>query len=175
MTKTYHLHREQIIRRPLDEVFAFFSDAGNLQEITPPFLNFGFVTKLPIEMKAGAVIDYRLALFKVPIKWRTVIKSYDPPESFIDTQVRGPYKLWHHTHTFREVTLNDGSTAVEMHDDVNYQIPLGPLGRFAHWLFVRRMLDKIFDYRYQRIEELLPSNVSFKPHAKNAVISPVAS
>jgi ligand-binding SRPBCC domain-containing protein len=175
MTKTYHLHRKQIIRRPLDEVFAFFSDAGNLQEITPPFLNFGFVTKLPIEMKAGAVIDYRLALFKIPINWRTVIKSYDPPESFIDTQVRGPYKLWHHTHTFREITLDDGTMAVEMHDDVDYQIALGPLGRLAHWLFVGRMLDKIFDYRYQRIEELLPSSAGFSPRVKSEVTSPAAS
>jgi len=160
MTKTYHLHREQIIRRPLDEVFAFFSDAGNLQEITPAFLNFSFVTPLPIDMKPGAVIDYRLSLFKFPINWRTIIKAVDPPRSFIDTQARGPYKLWHHTHTFREVTLDDGTTAVEMHDDVDYQITLGPLGWFAHWLFVRRMLDKIFNYRHQRIEELLPDIIS---------------
>jgi ligand-binding SRPBCC domain-containing protein len=154
------VHREQIIRRPLDEVFAFFSDAGNLQEITPPFLNFRFLTPLPIEMKPGAVIDYQLSLFKISLKWRTTIESVDPPRSFVDTQARGPYKLWRHTHTFREFTLDDGTTAVEMYDDIDYQISLGPLGRFAHWLFVRRMLDKIFDYRYQRIEELMPAGKS---------------
>jgi ligand-binding SRPBCC domain-containing protein len=155
MPKTYHLHRAQIIPRPLDEVFAFFSNAGNLQEITPAFLNFRFLTPLPIEMKPGAVIDYQLSLFKIPLRWRTVIESVEPPHKFVDTQARGPYKLWHHTHTFRALTLPDGSPAVEMHDDVDYQISLGPLGCFARWLFVRRMLDKIFDYRYQRIEELL--------------------
>jgi ligand-binding SRPBCC domain-containing protein len=103
-------------------------------------------------MAAGTLIDYRLQLFGVPFSWRTRIESYQPCERFIDRQLRGPYTLWHHLHEFYEVP--EGTLMV---DRVDYAIPLGLLGRAAYHLFVRTTLDKIFDFRRDRINELLSS------------------
>lgn len=136
------LERVQIIPRPRAEVFAFFEDAHNLERITPPFLRFRVLTPPPIAMAEGTLIDYRLGLFGVPLRWRTRIESYVPGESFVDVQLRGPYRLWRHTHTFEDVP---GGT--KMTDRVEYEIPLGPLGAAARAIFVRRTLDRIFDYR----------------------------
>ena len=148
--RTFLLEREQFIPRPLAEVFPFFADAANLQAITPAFLDFRFLTTLPIEMRPGTLIDYQIKLFGLPLKWRTRIEEFEPPHRFADVQVRGPYKLWHHTHEFREV---EGGTL--MTDRVRYQLYLGPLGWLAHVLWVRRTLARIFDHRWQTIERLL--------------------
>lgn len=149
---TWTLERRQRIERPLEEVFAFFQDAGNLEELTPPELNFQVLTPLPIEMKAGALIDYRLKLYGVPFDWRTEIELFEPNVRFIDRQLRGPYKLWRHLHEFKEV---DGGTV--MTDRVDYQIPLGPLGALARVMFVRRQLERIFDFRRDRMLEIFPA------------------
>jgi len=153
----FRLQRVQLIRRPLPEVFAFFADAGNLQAITPDFLNFHIVTPLPIAMREGALIDYRMALCGVRFGWRTRIESWEPPAAatdrparFTDRQVRGPYALWHHTHEFQAV---DGGT--RMTDTVDYELRFGPAGHVAHALFVRPALARIFDHRRRRITELL--------------------
>lgn len=143
------LERVQIVPRPRAEVFAFFEDAMNLERITPPFLRFRVLTPAPIAMAEGALIDYRLSLFGVPLRWRTRIESYVPGESFVDVQLRGPYRLWRHTHTFEDVP---GGT--KMTDRVEYEIPLGPLGAAARAIFVRRTLDRIFDYRRDVIAEI---------------------
>jgi ligand-binding SRPBCC domain-containing protein len=137
------LERAQIIPRPRSEVFAFFSDAFNLERITPPFLRFRILTPPPIIMAAGTVIEYRLRLFGAPIFWRTLIESWGPEESFVDIQIKGPYSLWRHTHSFEEI----GSGQTLMRDTVEYALPFGLAGRLAHHLFVRRWLDEIFDYR----------------------------
>jgi ligand-binding SRPBCC domain-containing protein len=150
MSTTYQLNREQFIPRPLAEVFPFFADAGNLEAITPAFLNFRILTLRPIPMHPGALIDYQIKLFGLPLKWRTRIEEFEPPHRFVDVQLRGPYKLWHHTHEFREA---DGGTL--MTDRVRYQLYLGPLGRLAHVLWVQRTLLRIFDHRRQTIERLL--------------------
>ena len=142
MAHTYLLQRDQWLPRPVDEVFAFFSDAGNLEAITPRWLGFRIVTPAPIEMRAGAEIDYELAWRWFPLRWRTAITRWDPPRSFTDVQVRGPYRLWEHTHTFH---AENGGT--RMSDSVRYQLPLGMLGRMAHWIRVRHDLERIFDYR----------------------------
>jgi ligand-binding SRPBCC domain-containing protein len=149
--KIYFLERKQIIHRSRSETFAFFSDAFNLEQITPPFLRFRIVTPTPIKMEARAVIEYRLALFGAPIYWRTVIESWAPEESFVDNQTKGPYALWRHTHTFEE----KGAQLTLMRDLVEYCIPYGALGRMAHALFVERWLKKIFDYRASMIARLL--------------------
>jgi ligand-binding SRPBCC domain-containing protein len=151
MAMTHVLEREQFIPRPLGEVFAFFADAGNLEAITPAFLNFRILTPRPIPIEAGSLIDYQIRLFGVPLQWRTRIEEFEPPRQFSDVQLRGPYKLWHHTHEFREV---EGGTL--MTDRVQYQLYLGPIGWLAHALWVRRTLVRIFDYRRQTIERLLP-------------------
>jgi len=136
------LLREQFFARPRTELFGFFADASNLARITPDFLHFTILTPLPIEIRAGALIDYRLRLFGVPFRWRTLIESFEPPERFTDIQARGPYRRWHHLHEFEE---RDGGTL--MRDTVDYALPLGPLGAAAHALFVRRSVVRIFDHR----------------------------
>ena len=145
----YVLERRQIVRRPRAEVFPFFADAANLERLTPPFLGFDILTPLPIEMKAGARIDYRIRSSGVPMRWQTVIEEFVPGERFVDVQIKGPYRRWRHTHTFRDVA---GGT--ELGDRVEYELPLGVLGRVAHRALVRRQLRAIFDYRARVMTEL---------------------
>lgn len=136
------LEREQLIARPRSEVFRYFADAANLQAITPAFLSFRITTPLPIEMRAGALIEYRLRLFGVPFRWKTRIEEWQPEERFVDQQLSGPYRRWWHLHTFEE---RPGGTL--MRDRVEYELPLGPLGAIARRLFVARQLDGIFAHR----------------------------
>jgi ligand-binding SRPBCC domain-containing protein len=150
MAKSYLLEREQFIPLPLAGVFPFFADAGNLEAITPAFLHFKILTPRPIAMQPGTLIDYRLRLFGVPIAWRTRIEEFAPPHRFVDFQLRGPYKLWHHTHEFRE---SSGGTL--MTDRVRYEIGYGPVGALGNSLWVRRTLARIFDFRRDAIERLL--------------------
>ena len=145
----YLLERVQTIPRPIGDVFRFFADAFNLEAITPPFLRFRIVTRPPIPMAAGTLIDYRLRLFGMPFRWRTGIERFEPESGFVDAQVRGPYRLWHHTHAFDAL-----GAATRMCDRVRYALPLGPLGRLAHAALVGRTLETIFDYRRDRISEL---------------------
>jgi len=145
----YVLEQEQFVPKPRQEVFAFFSDAYNLERLTPPFLNFKILTPAPIEMKPDAIIEYSLRLYGVPLHWRTRIETYTPEDSFTDTQERGPYTLWHHTHTFEEV---EGGTL--MRDVVRYRLPFGILGRIAHALFVKHSLRRIFGFRRTAVAEI---------------------
>jgi len=158
--KTYLLEREQIISLPVEETYQFFSDAFNLEKITPGFLNFRILTPAPIRMEAGALIEYRLSLFGIPFKWRTLIEEWDVNRKFVDTQIKGPYALWHHTHTFEPL----GPRRTLMRDVVRYRIPLGPLGMLAHWLLVEKMLGIIFDYRYRETDRLLNGNPGAVDH-----------
>jgi len=137
------LRREQRLPGPPEDVFPFFADARNLEAITPPWLGFRVVTDSPIDMRSGASIEYRLKLRGVPLRWRTRIAVWDPPHRFVDVQIAGPYRLWHHTHDFAA----DGAGGTVMRDTVRYAIPFGPLGRLAHALVVRRDLDAIFGFR----------------------------
>lgn len=146
----YVLQREQVLARPIDEVFAFFANAANLEAITPPWLGFRILTSGPIAMRAGTLIEYRLRWRIVPLRWLTEIRCWEPPSGFVDVQLRGPYRLWEHTHSFDEV---EGGTRVR--DVVRYALPLGPLGRMAHACFVGADLGRIFDYRARRVAELL--------------------
>jgi ligand-binding SRPBCC domain-containing protein len=143
------LERQQLVPRPRDQVFAFFADAHNLERLTPPFLHFEILTPAPIEMRPGTLIDYRLSLFGVPLRWRTEIEAFEPGVGFVDLQLRGPYRRWHHTHTFADAP---GGTLVG--DRVEYALPFGPLGELARALVVRRQLDAIFDHRREVIGRL---------------------
>ena len=149
MTKTWLLEREQILGRPREEVFAFFEDATNLERITPPFLRFRILTPPPIVMRRGTLIDYQIALFGVPIRWRTRIDVYEPQARFVDTQLQGPYRVWRHTHEFEDV-----SGGTRMVDRVEYAVGFGPAGDAARTLFVSKTLDRIFDYRAATIDAL---------------------
>lgn len=147
--RTHRLHASQVVQRPIDEVFAFFSRPENLARITPPAMGFDRLTD-DAEMRSGLEIDYRIRpLLGIPMRWRTRIDSYDPPTSFSDVQLRGPYRRWEHRHTFREVA---GGTLIE--DDVTYELPLGLLGALAHRLVVRSQLLEIFQHRARTIEAI---------------------
>ena len=148
--KVHSLEREQHLPRPPAEAFEFFGDARNLEAITPPWLGFRIVTPEPIEMAAGTLLEYRLKLHGVPVGWRTRIEQWQPPLRFVDVQLSGPYRLWHHTHSFEP----DGDGTL-MRDSVRYALPLGPLGELAHLALVRRDVEGIFSFRQQKVAELL--------------------
>ncbi len=141
------LRYELWLPRPRAEVFPFFADARNLEVITPPWLRFQILTPLPIEMRPGTLIDYRIRVRGIPLRWRTEITEWQPPERFVDVQARGPYRLWHHVHIFEE---HEGGTRCA--DLVRYW-PRG--GAWINRWFVRRDVERIFEYRRQRLLELL--------------------
>lgn len=148
----YVLERRQFVARPLDEVFAFFSEPRNLARITPRWLHFRMVCADAVGMRRGLRIHYLIRPLGVPQKWVSEITVWDPPHRFVDEQVRGPYRRWHHLHEFRAV---DGGT--EVRDRVSYELPLGILGRAAHALFVGHQLRSIFDHRERTIEDVFGS------------------
>lgn len=140
------LHAEIVVPVPLDRTFAFFADAANLQRMTPPWLDFRIVTPLPIEMREGALIDYRIGLYGLPLPWRTRIDVWEPGRRFIDRQVAGPYRWWHHEHRFEA----EGN-ATRVIDHVEYA-PRAPW--LSAWL-VRRDVQRIFDFRRDALPRLL--------------------
>ena len=143
------LQREQWIARPLPEVFAFFSDAENLDLITPPWLHFRVLRQTSREIKVGTLIDYKLEWHGMPIDWKSRIEEWQPPFRFADLQLKGPYRLWHHTHIFESL---QGGTLIR--DVVRFSVPFGAVGDlFAGWL-VRRDVRRIFDYRARKIAEI---------------------
>jgi ligand-binding SRPBCC domain-containing protein len=145
----HQLHTTLDLPLPIDDVFAFFAEAGNLERITPPELRFEIVTPLPIEMKRGTLLEYRLGLFGIPFRWRTEIAAWDPPHGFVDVQLSGPYSVWEHTHVF---IPTEAGTLID--DRVYYRLPLSPLGDVAYAL-VRRQLARIFAYRQDAVREAL--------------------
>ncbi len=151
MAQLYLLERFQLIPYPRDDVFAFFAEAANLETLTPAFLNFEILTPQPIAMQHGTLIDYKLRLFRIPFHWHMRIDLFEPPWRFTDRQIRGPYRYWYHVHDFQDVP---GGT--RMRDRVEYDLPGGLLGRLIHRLVVRRTLERIFDYRCDRLRTLFP-------------------
>ncbi len=144
--KEFMLQTDLWLPRPRDEVFPFFAEARNLETLTPPWVQFEVLTPGHIEMRRGTMIDYRIRVHGVPVRWRTEIAEWQPPHRFVDVQLRGPYTLWHHTHTFEE---RDGGTLCA--DRVRYR-PRG--GALMNWLFVRRDVERIFQYRQLRMKEI---------------------
>lgn len=147
--KIHLLERSQIVPVPLSEVFPFFAAPENLEAITPSTLGMRIITPGPLEMRAGAVFDYVVTMRGLPMRWTTLITQYDPPHSFVDLQLKGPYSFWHHTHRFED--LGNGQT--RLIDEVRYALPLGPLGEMAHTLFVKRDLQAIFEFRREFIAQ----------------------
>ena len=141
----HRLRSELWLPRPTEEVFALFTDPGNLQELTPPWLRFKVLTPQPIEMREGVTIDYKLRVRMIPMRWRSEVMIWDPPHRFQDRQVRGPYRQWMHTHTFEE---RDGGTLVG--DHVDYAVPGG---RLVNRLIVERDVRAIFAYRQRKMVE----------------------
>ena len=148
--KTYNLEFEQFIDLPIEDVFDFFSKPENLSLITPPRLRFDILTPTPLEMKEGQLIDYSLKiLYLIKLHWRTLITDYQKPYKFIDQQIKGPYTLWHHTHTFEE---KDGGTLIK--DNLKYVIPFGWIGRVIHFIYIKHDISGIFQYRHKILNDI---------------------
>ena len=148
--RIYELNKTQFINQPIDVVFDFFSKPENLALITPLKLAFKILTPTPITINRGTLIDYTISFMRLPVHWRTLITKYNPPYEFVDEQIKGPYFFWHHTHTFKAV--NGGS---EIKDKVRYSIPMGYLGQLIHKIWIKKYLEKIFEYRKKVIDKLL--------------------
>lgn len=145
-------HKSSVwLPRPLEEVFAFFSDAHHLEILTPPWLRFEVLTPRPIDLAVGVTIDYRLRVRRIPIRWRSEIAAWEPPFRFVDRQIRGPYRLWDHEHRFRE---ERGGTLAG--DRVIYAVAGGSL---VNRLFVAKDVEKIFAFRSEKLRELFGSTV----------------
>lgn len=142
------LEATQFVARPREVVFEFFSDASRLELLTPGWLKFEVLTPGPLRISQGSVIDYRLRLHGIPLRWQSRISVWEPPARFVDEQVRGPYKFWRHEHRFEETR---GGTLC--HDRVEYGVPGG---RIVNALFVRPDLAKVFAFRQQRLASLFP-------------------
>ena len=144
------LEREQLVPVAPEVAFGLYGDAANLEPLTPPWLHFRVLATDRTHMGEGTVIDYRLRVRGVPIRWTARIVEWKPATRFTDVQLRGPYRLWHHTHTFEP--RGDGTV---IRDVVRYALPFGPVGAIAHALLVRRDLERIFDYRRDETARLL--------------------
>lgn len=138
----YELIDELWVPQPRDRVFEFFSEPQNLDDLTPPWLRFSIVTPRPVQMRAGALIDYRLRVHGLPMRWRSEITVWEPPYRFVDEQRHGPYRVWRHEHAFTQV---DGGTLIR--DHVRYAVPGWIAAPLVHRLIVRRDVRRIFDYR----------------------------
>ena len=140
---------EQWVPRPPEDVFSFFSDAHNLERITPPFLKFRILSVSTPTMQTGTRIDYQISLHGVPVRWQSLIQDWNPVRSFVDTQTRGPYHRWEHTHEFEP---HDGGTVIR--DRVQYELPIGALGAVVAGGFVAKDLRTIFAYRRDKVREI---------------------
>ena len=151
---SYRLERRVHIPATIDQVFAFFKNPLNLGVLTPPWLGFSILESTDGEVRVGTEISYQLLLHGIPLRWKSRITEYREGELFADEQLSGPYRRWYHRHRFLPV-----AGGVEMIDVVDYEMPLGWLGRIAHAAFVRRQLGTIFDYRTQAINQRFPTGI----------------
>lgn len=161
---TYTLYTDMTLARSVEDAFDLFCDASNLETLTPPELRFEIRTAMPIEMRAGTRIEYRIRLFGIPFSWLTEITCWEPGKRFVDEQISGPFHTWIHEHRFESVS--DASTRIR--DEVHYALPFEPIGRMAHPL-IRSRLDRIFEYREIRVRELLTPEASLTKKGSLAI------
>jgi ligand-binding SRPBCC domain-containing protein len=159
--REFTLDTQQTLDSPIGLVFAFFSDARNLEQITPPFLNFHITSPTPIQMRVGAEIDYALSLHGARFTWKSRITVWEPGVRFVDEQVKGPYRLWVHEHRFASAAGNPARTVVT--DRVRYAVPGWFLETPIHALFVRPRLKTIFAYRAEATRRLIEPSAALAP------------
>lgn len=148
--KMFQIKRTQIVKTDLITCWDFFSSPNNLQKITPKYMGFDVRTEVPEKMYEGLMIEYRVRpLLNIPMTWITEITHVKDHQFFVDEQRKGPYRIWHHEHHFREIP-----EGVEMTDIVSYELPMGSLGKLAHPILVKKKLEEIFAYRFKVVEEL---------------------
>ncbi len=158
--RTYVLQKEQLVQSSLSEVWEFFSDPSNLEIITPPHLSFSIHPPVPRIMEEGLEIQYTVTpLFKIPLRWVSKITTCEPPYYFVDEQKKGPFKKWVHQHKF--IPKDKG---VKVVDKVEYQLPLGPLGRLAHYFIVNSRIQGIFQYRQKVVDQIFHQNKTVHAH-----------
>ncbi len=145
--KLHTLKLEQRLPKPPEDVFPFFAEARNLERLTPGWLNFRVLSQSPGPIGEGTLLRYRLRLHGVPVRWLTRIEQWQPDRRFVDLQLRGPYRHWHHTHEFEP----DGAGGTLMRDTVRYAMRAGPLGEIARRLLVVRDLERIFEHRREQV------------------------
>ncbi|NIO10377.1 MAG: CDP-paratose 2-epimerase [Deltaproteobacteria bacterium] len=150
--RTFRFQSELFLPNALEKVFEFFADAHNLQKLTPPWLHFKILNESPVEMKKGTLIDYSLRIHGVPVRWQSEITLWEPPHRFVDSQTRGPYRLWNHEHSFS--STGEGT---RVSDSVEYAVMGGIL---VQKLFVAPDLKKIFNYRSAQLKEIFKSSGS---------------
>jgi ligand-binding SRPBCC domain-containing protein len=152
------LERRVWVRAPRPEVFEFFADPRNLERVNPPRTTLRWLRPPPCRLSAGAVLDFDVRLSAIPVRWRVLVREFDPPYRFIDVQLRGPFARWEHRHRFVAGPAEAGGAGdigTWVEDRVTYRMPLGPLGAAAHALGAGRRITAMFEYREQRIRELL--------------------
>jgi ligand-binding SRPBCC domain-containing protein len=166
----YQLKRTQFINADLRTCWNYFSSPANLRVITPNYIDFRVHTTVPENLYEGLIIRYTIRpILGVPLSWISEIKIIREGNYFIDEQLRGPYGMWHHEHHFREV-----EGGVEMTDLISYCMPFGFIGRFFHWLFIRKQLESIFDYRTRKVEELFNTSILVESALSESLIPKVA-
>jgi ligand-binding SRPBCC domain-containing protein len=144
-TKFLEFEQSTLLPHPIEEVFSFFSQAENLETLTPSWLKFQLLTPVPVKMRVGAQIDYKLRIRGVPLHWKSWISVWEPPYRFVDEQLKGPYREWIHEHRFERVE----EEGTRMTDYIRYRVPGGWI---VDRLFVRRDLERIFRYRTEKIQ-----------------------
>lgn len=166
----YQLKRTQFIKADLQTCWRYFSAPANLHVITPDYIDFKVLTPVPDEMYEGLIIRYTIRpILRIPLGWISEIKTVRNEAYFVDEQRQGPYKLWHHEHHFKEV-----EGGVEMTDIITYSLPFGVIGKFTHWLFVKKQLESIFDYRIRKVDEMFNSTYQVESALKGTTLHKVA-
>ena len=146
----YQLKRQQLVKTDLATCWKFFSAPENLAVITPDYMRFKVLTEQPNKVYEGLMIAYQVSpVLGIPLGWVTEIRTVEDNRFFVDEQRKGPYRMWHHEHHFEAV-----EGGVLMTDIVSYLMPFGFLGRLAHWLFVKKQLESVFEYRFKKVDEL---------------------
>jgi ligand-binding SRPBCC domain-containing protein len=159
------LERRVFIPRARPDVFGFFADPRNLALVNPPGMRLAWLAPPPDVLAAGSVLDFSVRLLGVPVRWRVMIREFDPPYRFVDVQLWGPFSRWEHRHRFAEGAAPDGTggAGTWVEDRLTYRLPLGALGSLAHAVAAGRSIAAMFDYRARRLVELLGGGAGPRP------------